>query len=201
MKKILISIFAIAAVAAAAGIGSWAYWNDTETSTGNSITADKLDLKLSLDDGANWLDDDQLSDLGIIPIVIEDTYPGATGGPATIKVKNESSAVTGVLNFRVNNVTDFENDLVEPEVDAGDDDTTGELCDNVKVTVAYDGTVYVDAKPLTDPVFTSSISLGNLTPNAEKDLTVSYEVDTAAGNNTMTDKCTFDLEADLQQVH
>lgn len=46
MKKILISILAVAIVAALIGAGSFAYFTDTETSTLNVFTAGSLDLAL-----------------------------------------------------------------------------------------------------------------------------------------------------------
>ncbi len=46
MKKILISLSVIAAVAAIAIGGTIAYFSDTETSTGNTFTAGALDLKV-----------------------------------------------------------------------------------------------------------------------------------------------------------
>ena len=44
MKKLMISLMTIAFVLALVGGGTWAYFNDTETSTGNSFTAGTLNL-------------------------------------------------------------------------------------------------------------------------------------------------------------
>ena len=198
MKKILTSVFAIAVVATVAGIGSWAYWNDTERSTGNMITADKLDLKLSADEGVTWVNDNDLASTGVIPISIGDTYPGDTG-TATVMVKNDSNTVDGALSFEVDNIRDDENGLVEPEEDVADTIADGELCDNVKVTVLYNGSATsVTNMPIKS--FSSTIPLGTLAAGSTGTLTISYTVDTSAGNEIMTDKCTFDLAADLQQI-
>ena len=45
-KKILIGIMTIGLVAMLAGTGLFAYFNDVETSTGNTFTAGKLDISL-----------------------------------------------------------------------------------------------------------------------------------------------------------
>lgn len=201
MKKILFSFFAIAAVAAVAGTGSWAYFNDTERAVGNSMTSDQLDLRLSLTGVAgSWVDDNDLELAGAIPVEIVNTFPG-DHGTASVYVKNESASVDGTLSFEVDNIVSTEEGIIEPEADAGDvTDPAGELCENIDVTVLYNGSgTTVTDMPITD--FTSSISLGVLTAGAEGELTITYSIDgVSVGNNIMTDKCTFDLAADLEQV-
>ena len=200
MKKILMSVFAIAAVAAVAGVGSWAYWNDTERSTGNSITADILDLKLSLTGtSGSWVDDDDLALAGAIPVSITNTFPGDSG-TATVFVKNTSATVDGTLSFEVDNIVGDENGLAEPEEDMGDDVTTGELCENVDVTILWNGVATsITNMPITN--MTSSISLGTLGAGQDGRLDITYSIDgVSVGNNIMTDTCTFDLAADLEQV-
>ena len=44
MKTILMSVMAIAIVVGLVGVGTFAYFSDTETSTGNTFTAGTLDL-------------------------------------------------------------------------------------------------------------------------------------------------------------
>jgi predicted ribosomally synthesized peptide with SipW-like signal peptide len=46
MKKIILSSFMVLAVAAIAGYGTYSYFSDTETSTGNTFTAGSIDLKV-----------------------------------------------------------------------------------------------------------------------------------------------------------
>ena len=98
MKKILINIFAIAAVAAAAGIGSWAMWSDTETSSGNQIVAGYLNLTMDP-----------------TTISIKNAYPGLSGDKV-IDVTNDST-VRADLAVSAINMTDYENGCVEPERD------------------------------------------------------------------------------------
>ena len=46
MKKILIGLIAIFSIIGLVGTGVWAYFQDTETSTGNIFQAGTLDLKI-----------------------------------------------------------------------------------------------------------------------------------------------------------
>ena len=55
MKRILISMLAIFLVIGLASAGAFAWFQDTETSSGNTFTAGTLDLKIK-DGGVDWLD-------------------------------------------------------------------------------------------------------------------------------------------------
>jgi len=50
MRKLLLSMLAIFLVIGLVGAGSFAWFQDTETSTGNTFSAGTLDLKVSDDD-------------------------------------------------------------------------------------------------------------------------------------------------------
>jgi predicted ribosomally synthesized peptide with SipW-like signal peptide len=54
-KKLLLLTLALLLVAGMAGAGTFAYFSDTETSTGNTFTAGTLDLKIK--DGGEWWSD------------------------------------------------------------------------------------------------------------------------------------------------
>jgi len=56
MRKILTAIFVVGLVATIAGVGIYAYFSDTETSTGNTFTAGTLDLKTIDGDEQTWKD-------------------------------------------------------------------------------------------------------------------------------------------------
>jgi predicted ribosomally synthesized peptide with SipW-like signal peptide len=51
-KKMLLSVLVIGCIATVASAGTWAYFSDTETSTGNTFAAGTLDMSLS-DDNEN----------------------------------------------------------------------------------------------------------------------------------------------------
>lgn len=56
MNKLLISILSIAVASALIGTGTYSYFSDPETSSGNTFTAGTLDLRLS-NDGTNYYND------------------------------------------------------------------------------------------------------------------------------------------------
>jgi predicted ribosomally synthesized peptide with SipW-like signal peptide len=137
MSKIIISLMTIALVAALVGGGVYAYFNDTETSTGNVFTAGTLNLDLTddSDDGtesetATW--------------VFSDMAPGATGGGARLTISNAGS-LNGYLDLSSVAVANAENyDANTDEAEATDDADTsdetggGELGANLLVQIWID---------------------------------------------------------------
>jgi len=91
-RKMLLGMMVIGLVAALAGAGLYAYFSDTETSTGNTFTAGTLDLKVW--DGTAWGND--VSGL----IILDNMEPGAESDYITVKVKNEGS-LPGVLSYTI----------------------------------------------------------------------------------------------------
>lgn len=66
MKKILLSVFTVAAVAAVAVGATKAFFSDTETSTGNTFVAGALDLKVdNTSYGFDWNDPNNHEPLGV----------------------------------------------------------------------------------------------------------------------------------------
>jgi spore coat-associated protein N len=137
MSRILISFMTIALVGALIGGGVYAYFSDTETSTGNVFTAGTLNLNLTdaSDDGtesetATW--------------VFSDIAPGATGGGARLTITN-SGSMTGYLDLSSVTVTNAENhddttDEAEAAVDGDTSDVSGggELGANLLVQIWID---------------------------------------------------------------
>jgi predicted ribosomally synthesized peptide with SipW-like signal peptide len=108
MKKILsLTIVALMVIGLVAG-GTWAFFSDTETSTGNQFAAGTLDLTI---DGGN-------TDVQIFNITATDAYPGNTGTDYAV-MKNVGS-VTGSLSLQLLNIlnlestgaTEYENDAI-----------------------------------------------------------------------------------------
>ncbi len=137
MSKIIISLMTIALVAALVGGGVYAYFSDTETSTGNVFTAGTLNLDLTdaSDDGtesetATW--------------VFIDMVPGATGGNARLIIENTGS-ITGYLDLSsvgVDNDENYDADTDEAEAtddaDTSDENGGGELGANLLVQIWFD---------------------------------------------------------------
>jgi predicted ribosomally synthesized peptide with SipW-like signal peptide len=185
MKRILMSFMTIAAVAAVAGVGSFALWSDSESSENNYIAAGSLDL---LVDESNWN--------GSAKVMVDNAYPGATGSAQGTVTNN--GTIDGNLTFSITSVTDYENDLIEPEQEDGDTTsgtTEGELCDEITVEITYDGnSVY------TGPLTGLNENLGLLAAGETNNYAVSYTVDSNANNTIMTDECEFDMELVLAQI-
>lgn len=164
-KRILISISIISIVAAIAVGGTVAYFNDTETSTGNTFTAGILDLKIDnhswyngvYQEGLSWELDNLTNQLFFN---FEDLKP-ADWGEDTISVHVYDNDAWACMDFNLYNADD--NGLVEPEEDAGDitgGDGRGELQEQIHfVWWADDGDNVLEEG---ENIFQQMISLGEL---------------------------------------
>lgn len=113
MRKILISLAVIGVVGAIAIGGTIAYFSDTETSTGNTFTAGKLDLEL----GAG----------NPMPFNVSDVYPGQSG-TGKVTLTNTTGSLDGDLDIKIVNFVQSEGGpLTEPEISAGDYENGGDL--------------------------------------------------------------------------
>lgn len=131
MKKILGLTVAALLVMGLVGGGTWAYFSDTETSTGNVLTAGTLNLSVN--------DVDPLT----TSIDISGVYPGQTGSVDWL-LKNDGT-IAGSLDIVFSSIVDDENGVNEPEEDDGDEDgtvatpgTNGELAEKVYVLCYID---------------------------------------------------------------
>ena len=195
MKKILTSVFAIAVVAAVAGVGSWAYFSDTETSTGNSITAGTLDLKVDGQDVAG-----QKFTLGNV-------YPGYSES-TTIAVKNDGTIDGNHLKLAFKSMIDDENGCNVPEASvesSGSCDNPGanqgELSANVRIVITDDTGATLVNNTLKNLDFDTRgyINLGSLAAGETKNLTITATVPTTVGNIIQSDSVTTDIELSLTQ--
>lgn len=185
-KKIILSISAIAAVAAIAISGTVAYFSDTETSTGNTFTAGTLDLKI---DGGDWT--------GAAVINVGPIKPGDTG-TATGTIKNSGTINASSLTFTVTNQTSHENGCNEAEKadeSSCESDNLGELCSALNVVINYDGAEKYSG-PLSDAI---NLSLGALNAGVEKNYSVSYTLPSSTNNRVQSDDCVFTMTATLNQ--
>ncbi len=99
MKTILMSVMAIAIVVGVVGAGTFAYFSDTETSSGNTFTAGILDLEL----------DDNNEDLGRGYDFVTDTWilgdmkPGVHFREETLSIHNKGNVVGDHLEISTSN--------------------------------------------------------------------------------------------------
>lgn len=128
-QLILSTIIALLLVGAlAAGLaGSGAYFSDTETSAGNAFAAGTLDLAV---DDANGGDD-------VLKFTVGGMKPG-NQPKGTFTLANVGTNA-GYLDIESIVVNSQENDISEPEAEAGDtSDAVGELQDVLNVRLFHD---------------------------------------------------------------
>lgn len=185
-----IAMLAIAAMFAVAlvGGGVYAYFNDTETSTGNQFTAGSLDLVL----GGS----------GSTSMSFSDLAPGSSGA-SSMMISNDGS-IAGALSLTVQNMVDDEGIGWEPETNTA---APGDLSANVDIAVFIDadGDGVQDAGESSiwtgklSALASVSASLGNLAGSASTYIGIAYSVATSVGNDIMGDIVTFDIVFTLQQ--
>jgi len=183
-KKILLSVLIIGLVAAVTGAGTWAQFSDTEKSTGNTLTAGTMNLKLSTD-GTDYSN-------RISSYTVSGLYPNDKGTIGTIYAKNEGS-VDGNLSVTVNatSIKNLENDIIEPESADDSAPDEGELGKHL-IIYANNQIIYNKGN-----IFTKN--LGPLSNGANTKVDLNYTVDNA-DNEIQTDQFVFDLDFTLNQV-
>lgn len=137
MKKILLSILTISAVAALGWGASSAFFSDEETSTGNILVAGAIDLLVDnesyyngeFSNDTSWLEPTDLTNQ--LFFAFRDLKPGDYGEDTiSLHVDNNDSWVCADVTLTSNN----ENGIVDPEDDDGDvtdDPDGGELANRV----------------------------------------------------------------------
>jgi predicted ribosomally synthesized peptide with SipW-like signal peptide len=180
-KTILVSLVTIGLLASVIGVGTYAYFSDTETSTGNTMTAGTLDLKVW--DGTAWSD-------GTGPLVtITDMKPSYEmwSAPMYLKVVDNPAK----LWMRLANVTCVTNGTTEPELATGD--PTNWLPGVTDFQIRVDGTAGSMMKM--GDIIGAWLPLTNTTSVGQQVKVEQYFhlVDTA-GNEYQSDQCTFNVE-------
>ena len=210
MKKILISLMAIALVIGLVGAGTMAYFSDTETSSGNTFTAGTLDLTASATG---------------MPFNVGPMKPGDSGS-GKIALTNAGTIGAAELDISMSTVINNDVSTAEPENDLGTNSGLGDLggqllmvlwlnvnqngaFDAGDVELLNDGTVSAyDAtnNPTLTYVAADSYSgdswnevLAEMAQGAVDDFVISYNLPVTTDNSIMTDKITFDVTFTLEQ--
>jgi len=126
--------------------------------------------------------------------------PGDAGNEsATLK---NNGTVNGTLLAAFDNVTDDENGLTEPELEAGDDGSDGELSEHLRVRLSVDTgdgaeeylfgneTEYVR---LSDIEEGTNMTDGVLDADENATVTLDWKLPKETGNEVQSDRVTFDL--------
>lgn len=207
MKKILVSLSIVGAVAAIAVGGTIAYFSDTETSTGNTFSAGTIDI--AIDSENPWTSHYNIGDL----------KPGETGNinfditnegtnPVNVsKTLTNIAGTGGAANFNCNGRP------VSSEPECSAEGATAN--DNVASQIIYDLSVEVYASPAsTTPIWWQAIytdadgksitdvyggsggvyvALGMIPVGGHMKVTQSYNFSSNAGNEYQGDAMSFDI--------
>ena len=211
MKKILMSLMAIALVVGLVGAGVVASFSDEETSTGNTFTAGTLNLTAV---GGSPM-----------PFAVANMKPGDSGS-GTVTLTNAGTIGAAELDIAVSMIVNDDVDTAEPENDQGTNTGNGDLggqllmvmwlnvnqngvFDAGDVELLNDGTVSAyDAtnNPTLTYVAANTYSgdswnavLAEMAQDAVDDFVISYNLPETTDNSIMTDKITFDVTFTLEQ--
>ena len=180
-KKILASIFMVSMLAFAMGWGTYSYFSDTETSSGNTFSAGTLDLKV---DGK----DDPLGAY----FSVSDVKPGDSGSKDIVLSNAGTLAGKAYIHFK--NVVDDKGETPEPEILPD----TGELSKNLYIKVLVGGVV--KAEGYLFDIKCNSYELGTIVGGGSLTVTIEWSIPSDVGNVIMGDSVTFDIEFSLVQA-
>ena len=171
--KMLASLVLVGIVLFGIGAGTWAYFDDTETSSGNYIAAGTLDLKLG-DGSSTWLDDPYIPNY-----TVKDVYPGWSDW-LDFYAKNFGS-IDGDLYMTV---TYTEGVGETPEPEGTPDDPV--LDDKLYIAVYVDG-VLKDNETLSWWAAHPDYSLGDLNAGDMAHIKIVGYIPTIVGNEIQGD--------------
>jgi len=210
-KKIILSISAIAAVAAIAISGTVAYFSDTETSSGNTFTAGTIDIAVN---GENpWSQTGQYVFGDMKPSQVE--YSNFT-------IKNVGTNPVNVWK-KVDVVSEEENGINEPECVAYGGTWSGGTCNNptnvkndISSVIQYDLSVKLyNSDQATSSVWEQTLYnldktiaqinatgtfLGMIPAGWHMDVVESYHMKNEAENEYQSDKMTFNITLTGEQL-
>ena len=191
MKKILGLTVVALMVMGLVGGGTWAYFSDVETSTGNTFGAGTLDLEV--DSENPWAS---------APISISNIAPGATSATTNITATNIGS-LAGDLYVRISNYTDAGGDTSEPEqVKEAEIGQTDNISTQLVLSVTGPGgaVTNIDGLTIASANGTWSDKIADLAAtNGTADIEISATCNSSATNEYQGDNCTFTIELFLQQ--
>ena len=150
MKKILGLTIAFMLLIGMGGIGTWAYFQDTETSTGNVLAAGTLDLKTNDVDGVTQT------------LLATNMAPGDTVGPGTITLKNSGSVAGSSLDLAFSYVES--DDITNPTNMSAD--ATAAVIEVTTLTYAASSILPVDGTNANGWIDIQDLKEANLTGQA-----------------------------------
>jgi predicted ribosomally synthesized peptide with SipW-like signal peptide len=188
-KTILVSLVTIGLLASVIGVGTYAFFSDTETSTGNTMTAGSLDLYLN----------NQNPWAGAI-VTLADMKPSKTMPTFSVNVRVEDNP--GVVYKMIKDVVCEGNLHPEPELASDPTDTINDLQNvtwfdlKVRGIECLSGDEYKVGQLVGQWIKLGAVTAGEVVPVEE-----SFHMDATAGNEYQGDKCTFTEEYRVEQTN
>lgn len=213
MKKLLLAILATLLALGAMG-GTFAYFQDTETSTTNSFTAGTLDLQVVSpykgEPYAGFPPEATYNGMDIPGISLDCLAPGDPPIGWRMHVNN-LGCIDGILSIHFTVTSDLENTLEDPEADLGDDSSSGEMDDWIMVDIYYgDESLWPNPTYITSGTLSSlncnKIELGPLNGELNpastdgKDVYLVFQLPPAATSICQSDTVTFSIDLILDQI-
>ncbi len=190
MKKIVGLSLALMLVIGMIGVGTLAYFTDTETSSGNQLVAGTLDLKTNDADGV------------IQTLYATDMSPGETVASSNITLKNagtiDAATLDIVFSYAESDGSPNSVDKTADEVaamlevmalDYGGSSLLGSISDN-------NSNGYTDIYDLKNANLTG---LGGITASASKDFDISVRLKSETGNDFQADGIDMTMTFTLKQ--
>lgn len=215
-RKLIVTILLLAFAVAAIGAGTWAYFSDTETTTGNQLTAGTLDLKISNSVGPDykpvWQDDPVSKCITVENVKPGDAWVQVTSPSSQVVLKN-AGTVPGKVWYEIKNVHNNENGLTNPEIKVGDTTGGGDAVglDQGEFQAELQVQGQRNEAPWGSWTAMTQLTEGEkgdagivLQPGQTTNLVFRYRWDPSASQNdnmAQTDQVTFDIVYHIDQVH
>lgn len=193
-RTIGLSLLMIGLVVGLLGIGSWAVFNDTETTEGNVLGSGALDL--------------EIGEGSALPVELLDLKP-SEWHYVRVLLHNAGNN-PGVLDLHFADIVDTDIERTPPEVAADPDNLFNDISNWIDVDWCIDfgegepdeeqdcdGTIIGKLGDLESKVTDLGLELG---PSEVAELWLSFHLDRGAGNEYQKDQTTFDIEFTLHQV-
>ena len=199
MKKILLGLMALAVVLGIAGVGTVAYFSDTEISSGNTFTAGTVNLTVDGNDNTNTVE-----------FTVANIAPGSSG-VGTWTLVNAGS-IAGFVDLE--SISEVSTEGLNPESETGDTGEPGELGLNLDVVLFWDdgagsgtlnngvqdGTEVTIYSGALDGILSSYGADYPLAVSATTYVSMTWSVDTAVGNDIQGDVSTLGMTFELAQT-
>jgi len=135
MKKLLLSMLATFLVIGLVGAGTYAWFQDTETSTGNTFTAGTMDLKVS-----DW--DEGFGDGVSATWTMSNMEPGVTTvGPLSVNLQNSGTIAADHVEISFSHSI---TDTPDVESDTNPNSVPADMAEWIEITsMTYNGTNFL----------------------------------------------------------